>query len=303
MSQALFPIAAVERDTGIGKDTLRVWERRYDFPVPVRDDNGERLYPADQVDRLRLIRRLIDLGYRPGKIVGASDDVLRQLIDQESARESLAESKAAALHPLVDMVAAHDCDQLRRELQQRLLREGLQRFVSETVAPLNHQVGLAWFKGRLGVSEEHMYTEQVQNLVRGAVGQHASHLGAPRVLLTTFPDEPHGLGLLMVEAMLVPEGAYCVSLGTRTPIDAIATAASEGRYDIVALSFSSAFPARQSIEGLAALREQLPEHVALWAGGAGAPMGKKVPHGVQSFAGIDETLDALLAWRADHPSQ
>jgi hypothetical protein len=27
-------IAEVERDTGIGKDTLRVWERRYQFPQP-----------------------------------------------------------------------------------------------------------------------------------------------------------------------------------------------------------------------------------------------------------------------------
>ena len=29
-------IAAVERDTGLSKDTLRVWERRYGFPVPER---------------------------------------------------------------------------------------------------------------------------------------------------------------------------------------------------------------------------------------------------------------------------
>ena len=30
-------IAAVERDTGLSKDTLRVWERRYGFPAPQRD--------------------------------------------------------------------------------------------------------------------------------------------------------------------------------------------------------------------------------------------------------------------------
>jgi DNA-binding transcriptional MerR regulator len=40
-----FSIAAVERDTGIGKDTLRVWERRYGFPQPGRDSFGERSYP------------------------------------------------------------------------------------------------------------------------------------------------------------------------------------------------------------------------------------------------------------------
>ena len=51
-----FSIAAVERETRLSKDVLRVWERRYGFPQPVRDANGERCYPAEQVDRLRLMR-------------------------------------------------------------------------------------------------------------------------------------------------------------------------------------------------------------------------------------------------------
>ena len=42
-NSTMMNIAAVERDTGIGKDTLRVWERRYGFPQPQRDANGERL--------------------------------------------------------------------------------------------------------------------------------------------------------------------------------------------------------------------------------------------------------------------
>ena len=46
-------IAAVERDTGLSKDTLRVWERRYGFPMPERDTLGERSYPFGQVERLR----------------------------------------------------------------------------------------------------------------------------------------------------------------------------------------------------------------------------------------------------------
>ena len=42
MHTPTFNIAAVERDTGLSKDVLRVWERRYGFPAPTRDDNGER---------------------------------------------------------------------------------------------------------------------------------------------------------------------------------------------------------------------------------------------------------------------
>ena len=57
-------IAAVERDTGLSKDVLRMWERRYGFPTPGRDANGNRLYCDEQVERLRMIKRLLDQGYR-----------------------------------------------------------------------------------------------------------------------------------------------------------------------------------------------------------------------------------------------
>ncbi len=39
------------------------------------------------------------------------------------------------------------------------------------------------------------------------------------------------------------------------------------KIQVVALSFSTAFPLRQAGEGLAALRRQLPASIALWANG------------------------------------
>ena len=48
MNKTLMNIAAVERETGLGKDTLRVWERRYGFPRPERDQHGERAYTLDE---------------------------------------------------------------------------------------------------------------------------------------------------------------------------------------------------------------------------------------------------------------
>ena len=72
MKKTGFSITAVERDVGLSKDVLRVWERRYGFPAPERDANGERVYPAEQVERLRLIRRLMDHGHRPGRLLTAT---------------------------------------------------------------------------------------------------------------------------------------------------------------------------------------------------------------------------------------
>ena len=69
-------IAAVERETGISKDALRVWERRYGFPMPTRNAFGERVYPAAQVGRLRMIRRLMDQGMRPGRPIADGEPAL-----------------------------------------------------------------------------------------------------------------------------------------------------------------------------------------------------------------------------------
>lgn len=65
LPKVLLPINAVERETGISKELLRMWERRYGFPSPERDAQGDRIYPPDQVNKLRVVRRLIDAGFRP----------------------------------------------------------------------------------------------------------------------------------------------------------------------------------------------------------------------------------------------
>lgn len=81
-ADSLLSISAVERDTGLSKDVLRKWEARYGFPVPSRDENGERVYPGAQVDRLRLVKRLLDSGLRPSGVVGQPPEVLSDLLER-----------------------------------------------------------------------------------------------------------------------------------------------------------------------------------------------------------------------------
>lgn len=299
--EILLNIAAVERDTGLAKDTLRVWERRYGFPSPDRDEHGNRLYSAEDVEKLRVIRRLLDQGRRPAALIRASTAELLAQLDEQTPRPETSTSPVDEAD-FLQLVKLHRHQELRATLQQALLKQGLQRFVSETVSALNKAVGHAWMRGEVAVPEEHLYSEQVQNLLRNAISTQPDTASRPRVLLTTFPDEQHGLGILMVEAMLVPEGASCVSLGTQTPLTDIHKAAVDGRFDIVALSFSGAYPLRQATEGLAQLRQQLPAGITLWAGGAGlAGKPTRLP-GVRIVSSLEDAVEALREWRSDHGS-
>lgn len=300
-SEPLLGIAAVEREVGLSKDVLRVWERRYGFPAPLRDRNDERLYPADQVERLRMLKRLMDQGHRPGRLLARSADELQELASASAATSRSAQPSGAgddSADALLRSLRSHDAEGLARLLRQHLVRQGLNCFVQDIVAPMAVRVGEAWADGRLQVFEEHLFTETVSRVLRHGIASFPPGL-APTVLLTTAPDESHALGLLMVESMLALHGARCVCLGTGTPVAAIARAAQVYKADVVALSFSSAFPARAVPPLLRQLRDALASGVEVWAGGAAVRRLQPV-EAVQLLPELDDAVKALDAWRQDH---
>ncbi len=292
-----FSIGAVERDTGLSKDTLRVWEKRYGFPLPERDEHGERVYTAEQVEKLRIIKRLVDRGMRPSKIIVASLDELRALVDPAPAQPG---PEAAVVEPILALVRKHRVAELRQHLHQTLITQGLSTFLADTVAPMNTAVGDAWMRGQLEIFEEHLYTETLQGVLRNAIATIPQHNRPPRILMTTVPNEQHVLGLLMAQGMFALEGATTISLGTQTPIWDIVQAGLSQRADVVALSFSAAFPANIAAEALEELRDQLPAHIAVWAGGSNPALKRRTPEGVAAITSLRDIPAILSSWRAAH---
>jgi DNA-binding transcriptional MerR regulator len=290
----LLSIAAVEMETGLSKDVLRVWERRYGFPCPQRGPGGDRVYSADQLVKLKLICRLVDAGLRPGRILPMPLEALRELAGEDPQPRSQVNPM---LQQAMRLLMEYRSGELRRELNQAILRDGLYRFITETAAPLSAMVGEAWTRGEIRIFEEHLFTETLTIVLRGAIAQLPGSGRPPRVLLTTLPAEPHALGLLMAEAALSLEGADCVSLGTQTPVSDIAAAAIANRSDVVALSFAGNFPPKTLSEGLTALRRSLPSQVALWGGGAGMGRLRRVPEGVLRLSSLDDVGHAITEWR------
>ncbi|MBV8635854.1 MAG: MerR family transcriptional regulator [Burkholderiaceae bacterium] len=298
-------ISDVERDTGVAKETLRVWERRYGFPVPIRDAYGQRVYAAEDLAKLRMIKRLIDLGHRPGKIVGLDPAELAELARARNDAHRKSLGRESELQTCIGLCGSHRIEDLRFKLTELMLQMGLHAFVVDFLADLNVMVGEAWAAGRIAVFEEHLYTESVQVVMRQAIAsipQKREGELAPRVLLTTLPQERHGLGLLMVEALAALEGAACISLGVQTPVEDIARAARQHRTDIVALSFSLSMRPNQVLDGLRELRAMLPENIDIWAGGSATVLKKRPPDGAKVLQ-LTSVAAELKAWRAGHAAQ
>ena len=79
-----FRSGAVARLTGIPVETLRVWERRYKVVGPQQSPTGRRQYSPDEVTRLSVIKRLVDLGYAIGSIAALDVDHLQSMLQQAS---------------------------------------------------------------------------------------------------------------------------------------------------------------------------------------------------------------------------
>ena len=304
----LVPIGAVERDTGLSKDTLRVWERRYGFPAPQRDVHGERAYPLTQLERLRILKRLVDAGHRPGRIVALPLDALERLADEQAPPLASAATSSGgddailpqARDALLSLLRSHDIPRLKRELTQARMQLGLSRFVTDLVGPLNAAVGDAWMRGRLEIFEEHLLTELLQSELRSALHEvpAASSPDVPQVLLATFPGEPHGLGLLMAEAVFAMHGASCWSLGPQTPLwDMVLAARAQGSH-VVALAFTGCMNPNQVVEGLTELRMKLPAACEIWAGGSAPVLHRRPVDGVNALATLGGIPALLDRWRA-----
>lgn len=292
------PIQAVERETGVSKELLRMWERRYAFPHPERDEQGDRIYPQDQISKLRLLRRLIDNGFRPGKIIGLDIPDLENLL--RSRYSTTLESAPEIEKELIATLKSGDMHQIRDYLSHQLIKMGLQSFILDFLQYASPIVGDAWMRGVIEIHEEHVYTEQVQNLIRTAIAGLRPNAEPPRVLITTPPEENHSLGMLMVEALLRLDSVDAVCFGTLMPVREIVQGVQKNRIDIVALSFSASYPASKAIEFLEEVRFRLPMTVDIWAGGSSLRGSRRSVEGVEIFQDLESIRRGVQAWRRRH---
>src|SRR5689334_23909071 len=79
-SAAALHIREVVRITGLRREQLYMWQRRYGFPSPLRDSFGDRVYPPDQVARLKLIKQLLAEGWRAGAVVPLAESALQSML-------------------------------------------------------------------------------------------------------------------------------------------------------------------------------------------------------------------------------
>lgn len=291
-SVCLVSATELERETGLGKDLLRKWRSRYGFPNSASGAGGEQGYPKEQIAQLRLIRRLLNAGFRPNQVVGKP---LAELERLSAAMGYGGEGSAGAplTRDALQLLKQFDLDGLDQLLVAARERLGLTDFIEQAVAPLVVGLGEAWARGEVEVYHEHLCTSILTRRLFAEIGAAKPKPGYPRIVFATPSDEQHVLGLLMAQAVLADQGADCINVGPHIPLGDLEMAIHGCTADIVALSFSFAYPKWRVRPMLQHLRERLPAAVEIWAGGAGAACIKRAPKGVRIFSDLREPVLAL----------
>src|SRR3954451_14887095 len=135
--KGLLHIREVERITGLCREQLYMWQRRYNFPVPLRDSFGDRVYPPDQVARLKLIKQLLSEGWRAGAVVPLAESALQSMLGL--AVEDLA-PLPDDISKAVQLLSQHRVGELQNHLSKLLIGLGLRNFLERTLIPLNEAV-------------------------------------------------------------------------------------------------------------------------------------------------------------------
>ena len=78
-----YSIGNVSTLTGLTTHTLRKWEDRYKVVNPQRSLGGSRRYTDNQVNKLKLLKTLVDQGYSISKIASHSVESLQEILSEQ----------------------------------------------------------------------------------------------------------------------------------------------------------------------------------------------------------------------------
>lgn len=93
----MYRTGAAARLAGLPVETLRVWERRYSLSDAQRSERGQRLYSAEQVTRLGLLKQLVDQGHSIGVLAGLTRDQLQSMLGLDGQARAVAAAPVRVL--------------------------------------------------------------------------------------------------------------------------------------------------------------------------------------------------------------
>ncbi|MGZ9274598.1 MAG: MerR family transcriptional regulator [Nitrospira sp.] len=295
----LHRIHRVAKLTGLSKDVIRVWERRFGVLKPTRGANRYRNYSDEDVALLRYLKEQLDAGGSIGDLARLGREELLNRLRAASPRASFIDNTFdRLLRELLSALDPFDRVMFEKRLNGAVAVVPFQEALHGILLPLQERVGQLWHDGHVNVAIEHYVTKQIQQKIFSAMNQlPVAEFGA-KVVVACPPGEEHDIAALAVAYRCRVRGCRVYYLGANVPVAALTKLCHEVEPDLTIVSFPLAFPETTATEIIRALAQEVSPASHLTVGGHGALAMRE--HFLKShidvledFAALDEKLEQL----------
>ena len=273
----LHPITVVSKRTGLTKDVIRIWERRYHAVNPERDESGRRLYTEADLYKLMLLKQAVDGGRRISDVVNLTDEQIRNLVKADDLShqiynaipvENNLESAQDFLSGSLNAVMVMDSSGLIEILSKAEIQLGRFRLRSEVIVPLINKIGDNWSNGSLRISAEHLASAVIKAFISEQWSKRQFPPNAPIIVITTPSGQIHELGAQLAAEVAVENGWQPIYLGPNLPAEEIAAVALKRQAKAIALSIVYPNDDPYLDHELTKLRSAVGRNIAIITGGA-----------------------------------
>jgi DNA-binding transcriptional MerR regulator/methylmalonyl-CoA mutase cobalamin-binding subunit len=264
-----FRINQVAKITGLSKDVLRVWEKRYRLLSPERGPNRYRLYSEKDIELLKYLIREMKDNQSIGELASlGKDEVLARMRDNKN-KESKALPREQILVELEKYLLPLDTFSFEKRLNDLAVLLPFEEVFYRILVPLQIRVGELWFEKKLDVSVEHYVTGQVKQKIFTAINMISIEQHGPKVLVACPPWELHEIGAQMIAYFCATQRCRVIFLGCNLPLANLIHFSSITKPHAVILSFTSDISENKVRGFFAELNQQVSSTFQVWAGGQG----------------------------------
>ncbi|MBI5316508.1 MAG: MerR family transcriptional regulator [Nitrospirae bacterium] len=263
-------IHRVAKLTGLSRDVIRVWERRYGLVKPSRSSNRYREYSDEEVALLRFVKAQMEQGATIGALAEeGSDSLIARMrvatpvsAEGQHPHERLLDELVRSLEPL-------DKAGFERRLNGAVAVVPFEEAVQRILLPLQRRVGDLWHQGQLTVGVEHYVTKIIQQKLFSVMNQLPVNEFGPRVLIACPEGETHEIGAQAVAYIAATKGCHVYYLGSDLPSSDLATFCEKIKPDLVLLSLTEIKSEAATLQQIKEL-EKLATRWSVGVGGQGA---------------------------------
>lgn len=261
----MYSIKAISNLTGINSETLRTWERRFEFLDPSRDQKGQRIYSEQDLSKLSKLSSLVKAGHPIRHLANKSIKELEELCDLPS-RVSLRQEEQKLLDDLLQAVQNSDLKRFRFLVGYAASLHQPTSIVEYILSPTWRKIGELWLNKTINIATEHALTSIFKEEITVAIRTLQMSANGPTIIFTTPSKELHEIGLLMGSYIAASEGFHCHYLGPNLPFEDLIGMIDEFNPAAVVLSIVNKKYDDTLENELTHLSKELPKEIELWIG-------------------------------------